>query len=81
MADIDVSGAESFQTTQSETDRAATTNRESIQAQARTALAANKTYANLAPPTAAQTTAQVKALSRQMNGVIRLLLGALEAAE
>lgn len=56
-------------------------NRTTIETQAAAALAGNKTYAALATPTAAQTTAQVKALSRQVNGVIRLLLGQLDATD
>lgn len=53
-------------------------NRTAIQDAARTALDTNRTYTALATPTAAQTTAQVKALSRQNNGLIRLLLGLLD---
>lgn len=52
-------------------------NRSTIEDQARNAFAGNRTYA-ASTPTAAQTTAQVKALSRQMNGVLRLLLNELD---
>lgn len=52
-----------------------------LQQQATAALAANRTYVALASPTAAQTTAQVKALSRQNNGLIRLLLGLLDGTD
>lgn len=52
-----------------------------IRAQAANALTANRTYAALASPTAAQTTAQVKALTRQNNAIIRLLLGKLDGTD
>ena len=56
-------------------------NADAIRATALNALAANRTYVALATPTAAQTTAQVKALTRQMNGVIRLLLNQLDGTD
>lgn len=56
-------------------------NDEAIRAAALQALATNRTYAALASPTAAQTAAQVKALSRQNNGLIRLLLGLLDGTD
>lgn len=54
-------------------------NQLTLQQQARTAMVNNRTYTALASPTNAQQTAQVKALTQQMNGVIRLLLGQLDA--
>lgn len=54
--------------------------RQTIEDAARQAIAANKAFV-ASTPTAAQTTAQVKALSRQVDGVIRLLLGQLDAAD
>ena len=56
-------------------------NRRTIENQARAALDANRAYVALAAPTAAQTTAQVKALSRQVNGAIRLLVNALDGTD
>ncbi len=56
-------------------------NVDTIMASARSALAANRTYVALASPTTAQTTAQVKQLSRQMNGLIRVLLGAFDGTD
>jgi len=51
---------------------------DTLRSAALNAFAGNRTYTGLASPTAAQTTSQVKALSQQMNGVIRLLLGQLD---
>lgn len=56
-------------------------NRDAIEQQARQALATNRTYIALASPTAAQTAAEVKALARQNNGLIRLLLGLLDGTD
>lgn len=54
---------------------------DAIRDNARQALAGNRTYVGTATPTAAQTTAQVKALSRQVNGIIRLLLNELDGTD
>lgn len=56
-------------------------NRLSILDAARQALVTNRTYIAIASPTAAQTAAQVKALSRQNNGIIRLMLNALDGTD
>lgn len=55
--------------------------RATLRQQAQQALAGNRTYVALASPTAAQTTAQVKALSRQQNALIRLVLGVLDGTD
>ena len=55
-----------------------TTNRTTIQTQAKTALANNRTYLAIATPTTAQMRAQIDALTRQHQGMIRLLLGQLD---
>jgi hypothetical protein len=60
---------------------AADQNASTIKAQVAAAITANKAYVALANPTTAQTTAQVKALSRQLNGVMRLLTGQLDATD
>jgi len=54
------------------------TNGNTIRTQAGSALAGNRTYLALATPTAAQTTAQVRSLTQQIQGVIRLVLGQLD---
>lgn len=56
-------------------------NKTTIESQALTALTNNKTFLALSAPTNAQTLAQVKSLTRQMNGVIRLLLNQLDSIE
>lgn len=62
-------------------DDPAVANGSTLRQQAQQALAANRTYAALATPTAAQTTAQVQRLSRQQNAIIRLLLGDLTGTD
>lgn len=49
-------------------------NREEILTKARAALTTNATYLAISSPSAAQNTAQAKALTRQMNAVIKYLL-------
>lgn len=50
-------------------------NLQALQAQAQAALTTNRAYVNLDSPTAAQTVAEVKALARAQNAMIRLLIG------
>lgn len=63
-------------TARAETTRVQTeaTNAVSIRDSAAQALAANKTFLAIASPTNAQVSAQVKALTRQNQGLIRLVL-------
>jgi hypothetical protein len=49
-----------------------------IHDRARAALTANTTYLALTNPTNAESAAQVKLLTREVNGLLRLLLGALQ---
>lgn len=56
-------------------------NRATVQTQAANALANNRTFVALASPTNAQVVAQVKALTRQNNGIIRLLLNQLDGTD
>lgn len=48
-----------------------------IRAKARQAIIDNKTFLSIGSPTNAQSLAQVKALTRQMNAVIKLVVGDL----
>lgn len=59
-----------------EVDR--TTTESALREQGRAAVAANRTFLAITSPTNAQNAAQIKALTRQSNGVIRLLLAALD---
>jgi len=54
--------------------------REGIETRVRQALVSNATFQALATPTNAQLIAQVRSLTRQCNGLIRLRLGALDDA-
>jgi hypothetical protein len=56
-------------------------NLETITEQAVTALNDNTTYIALSNPSNAQVAAQVKALTRQNNKIIRLILGRLDSTE
>lgn len=64
-----------------EYDNTVEVNESAIRDAVRTALATNRDYVALSSPTAAQTAAQVKALSRQNNRMIRLLLGLLDGTD
>ena len=55
-----------------------TLNKLTIEEQALVALKKNKTFLSLASPTNAQSLAQIKALTRQNNAIIRLLLNKLD---
>lgn len=57
------------------------TNHRTLEQQAATAMETNRTFIALAPPTAAQVTAQVKALSRQNNGLIRIMLARFDGTD
>lgn len=72
---------ETAQLAAQDTADAQANNSVTLRQQAAAALAGNRTYVALASPTNAQTTAQVKALSRQVNGVIRLLLGQFDGTD
>lgn len=57
------------------------TNEATISAAAADAIAANKAFLALSSPTNAQTLAQVKALSRQANSLIRLALRSFDSTD
>jgi hypothetical protein len=56
----------------------AETNRRALISKAQAALTSNATYLAITSPTTAQNTAQVKALTRQVNALIRLTVKALD---
>ena len=56
-------------------------NEEELRRLAEVALVNNRDFLAIASPTQVQTLAQVKALSRQNNGVIRMLLGFLDGTD
>jgi hypothetical protein len=53
-------------------------NGDTLRSRAKTALATNATFLALANPTAAQVATQTKALTRQVDALIRLAIGALD---
>lgn len=55
------------------------TNGDTLRQKAQQALNANATFQAIASPTNAQNATQVQALTKQCNGIIRLLLGALDS--
>jgi hypothetical protein len=57
------------------------TNRSTIEQRATAALAANATYLAVASPTNAQNLAQIRTLTRECSGIIRLLLNQLETTD
>lgn len=54
-------------------------NQQTLQQRAQAALAANATFLSIGSPTNAQNAAQVQALTKQCNGLIRLLINALDS--
>lgn len=50
-----------------------------LQSRAQTALTTNATYLAIGSPSAAQVAAQVRVLTMECNGLIRLLLGQLDS--
>ena len=54
-------------------------NAATIYGRAQTALTTNQTYLALSSPTTAQNTAQIKALTRQMDAMLRFLLNQFDS--
>ncbi len=61
-----------------DTSNRSAANGDAVRAKASQALITNGTFLALASPTNAQTLAQVKALTKENNAIIRLLIGALD---
>jgi hypothetical protein len=59
----------------------AQSNSTTLRQQADAALATNRTFIAIASPTNAQNAAQIKALSRQNNGIIRLVIDKLDGTD
>lgn len=60
-------------------DETQAANAATIRSRAASALTANAAFLALATPTAAQTAAQIRALTRQVDGLIRLAISALDS--
>lgn len=56
-------------------------NAATLRTQAANAIDANKTFLAISAPSNAQVLAQTKALTRQVNAVIRLVIGSLEGTD
>jgi hypothetical protein len=71
--------AEAIQMSAADAVLTADTNRSTIEQRAQTALAANETYLAIASPSNAQNAAQIKLLTRECQGLIRLAIKALDS--
>ncbi len=76
--DLEVTAAEARASVAGSTETVAETNRRALLSKAQNALTANATYLAISAPTSAQNTAQVKALTREVNALIRLAVRALD---
>lgn len=56
-------------------------NRQNIESAIRGAVIANRTYLAIAAPSASQNTAQIKALTRQINRLFRILFGEYDGTD
>lgn len=76
-----LTSAESARFAEAAAATTAANNETSLTDRARQALASNATFLNLVAPTNAQNAAQVKALTRQVNALIRLAVRALDSTD
>lgn len=77
----DLTAEEAQRLADADAANAAANNGRTIREQAQAALDNNRTFLALTNPTNAQNAAQVKALTRQVNGIIRLVLGKLDGTD
>lgn len=79
-AEVAQAAADTAAAVQAEKDRAVLENNATtLKARADAALTMNATYLAIPAPSAAQNTAQVKALTAQVNAIVRLYLGRLDS--
>lgn len=81
LTDVQVQGTLATIVYDASVEPAEKANDRTIRQQARDALTANRSFVAIASPSNAQNAAQVKALTRQNNGLIRLLLGLLDGTD
>ena len=77
----DYTAEENAQADEMEARNTRLANENTLYEQARTAIVGNKQFLALSSPTNAQTLAQVKALTRQMNGLIRIVAKELDVID
>jgi UDP-glucose 6-dehydrogenase len=79
--DIDISKIQVVRDTRTPAQILKDNNATTLRAALTTAHTANKTFIAITTPNTAQNSAQIKALSRQQNSVIRLMLSMLDGTD